>query len=247
MGGCLMNNFIFEAKNISHWIPHHGWLFTNVSLVIKKGEVLCLFGKNGSGKSSLIKSLVGFFKEKNHEKIFLDGKALITLKPEEQNNFWAWLPQNVLQPQKYQLEEFLNLPFPHVVNPLPTEEVMDYFEIKHLRNTEINFLSGGEWKRAQLARLWRTNARLLFLDEPDAGLDFYQKKKLQQKIKKQQQEKGTSFIIATHDIAWGLKMCDQFEVLSDMQLKWSSQNKEITLDCVQSILLKTYGEKVFLP
>jgi len=164
-GGVLLGVAGLEAwYGESHVL--HGMTFD-----VREGEVVTLLGRNGAGKTTTIKSLIGIIGKRSGsatfagvETIALPARAIARLGigycPEERGIFAS-----------LSVEENLNLP--PVVRPggLPTEAIFRLFpNLRERLASQGTKLSGGEQQMLAIARILRTGARLLLLDEPTEGL-----------------------------------------------------------------------------
>lgn len=179
-------------------------LFSNLNLEIKKGTFLSLVGRNGCGKSVLIKILLGLIEAQGQVEI--DGLILNKENKKEirkkigivfenpDTNFIAETPKEdmllLLQNMGYSNKEMKDR----------IEEVSRLFEIEHLLDYSISNLSGGEKQLVALATVYLTCPSILILDDAFSMLDGITKEKMLKLIKKINREEKVTVIQVTHDM-----------------------------------------------
>lgn len=178
----------------------------DLSLTVKKGELFCVLGGNGTGKSTTLSLLAGI-RTPYRGKIFLDGKEIRKIKNSELfHNFIGVLPQNpqslfVGSTVKEDLMEML--PGLGILNKKERSEkmeaVIEETEIGHLLSMHPYDLSGGEQQRAALAKVLLLEPQILMLDEPTKGLDGFYKRKLAD-IFSRLKQRGVTIFMVSHDI-----------------------------------------------
>ena len=226
-------------------------LLKDVSLQVNSGEVLALVGPNGSGKTSLLKSITGELKIQSGD-IKFAGQELKQWAPTELAKGLAVLPQ----------KSVLNFPFtgrevvmlgrtPHqsgqkIDNEI-VDQVLDYLDAQYLAERLYPRLSGGEQQRIQLARvlaqIWQaedqeqTNAqpKLLLLDEPSSYFDLAHQQMLVRLVRKIAAS-NIGVLIILHDINMALSCADRVAVMSCGQIAASGKSQEvITTDLIQQV------------
>src|ERR1700761_880060 len=183
-------------------------VLNDVNLKINKGENLVIIGKSGSGKSVLIKCLVGLIEPDGGE-LFLFGKNIAGLKDGNLNILRkkvGFLFQSAALYDSMTVRE--NLEFPLRDLKLKSQEEIDILVMEVLRNVGLeeaidkmpSELSGGMRKRVGLARTLILKPEIIFYDEPTTGLDPITSKEISKLILDVQKKYNTSSIIITHDV-----------------------------------------------
>jgi phospholipid/cholesterol/gamma-HCH transport system ATP-binding protein len=183
-------------------------VLNDVSFKIKKGENLVVLGKSGSGKSVLIKCLVGLI-EPDDGKVLMLGKDISELKIEDLNVLRkkiGFLFQSAALYDSMTVRE--NLEFPLRDLKLKSKEEMEGLVIEALKNVGLedaidkmpSELSGGMRKRVGLARTLILKPEIILYDEPTTGLDPTTSKEISKLILEVQKKYNTSSIIITHDV-----------------------------------------------
>jgi phospholipid/cholesterol/gamma-HCH transport system ATP-binding protein len=183
-------------------------VLNGVSFAIEKGENLVVLGKSGSGKSVLIKCLVGLL-EPDDGKIMLLGENIPDLKEEELNivrKKVGFLFQSAALYDSMTVRENLEFPLRDLKSK-PKEEI-DALVTEVLQNVGLedaidkmpSELSGGMRKRVGLARALILKPEIILYDEPTTGLDPITSKEISHLIVAIQKKYNTASIIITHDI-----------------------------------------------
>jgi len=180
----------------------------DISFQIEKGENVAILGKSGSGKSVLIKCLVGLI-EPDAGKIILLDKNIYNLNNEELNSLRkkvGFLFQSAALYDSMSVRE--NLEFPLRSTKSMSLEDIDYLVIETLASVGLedaidkmpSELSGGMRKRVGLARALILKPEIILYDEPTTGLDPITSKEISQLILEIQKKHNTASIIITHDL-----------------------------------------------
>lgn len=178
----------------------------DLNMQVKKGELFCLMGGNGTGKTTTL-NLIGRLRKPYRGKIFLKGKDISKYREQELfGSLLGILPQN---PQclfvKDTVEEDLREMAGRHGDRNRMEEVIEKTEIRHLLNTHPYDLSGGEQQRAALAKVLLLDPEIILLDEPTKGMDGFYKQKLAGILKELTAE-GRTILMVSHDI----EFCAEF-------------------------------------
>ena len=189
---------VLEARDV--WFRYEKELpdvVRDLNLKVQKGELYCLLGGNGTGKSTTLR-LLGRIRKPYRGKLFLNGKELGTYRENElYGSLLGILPQN---PQSLFVKDTVEKDLREMSGD--TERLHDVIkktEIGHLLGSHPYDLSGGEQQRAALAKVLLLDPKIILLDEPTKGLDGFYKKKLAQILKGLTAE-GKTILMVSHDI-----------------------------------------------
>ena len=180
-------------------------VLNNVSVSVKSGEILCLLGPNGVGKTTLFKSILGFVRVSSGE-ITIDDKKLSKLPKKEFARSIGYVPQQHEPPFPCKVLDVVVLGRMPYMSPLsvPKKEdvkiarqALDSIGILHLENKDYTEISGGERQMVLIARAIAQNPRFLIMDEPTANLDYGNQVKILEQVKRLSQ-KGMGVVMTTH-------------------------------------------------
>jgi len=194
------------------------------NLTIKnEGEIICLLGPSGIGKTTILRSIAGLQKIPKG-KIFLKGKTLssesIHIEPENRNVALSF-QDNSLFPH-YTILDNINFGAKRNKNTTYNFNIEELIKVLHLEGLEKKYphqISAGEAQRVSLARSLMSKPDLLLLDEPFSNVDESLKVELQQNIKKILKEKKITTIIVTHDSYEAFYMADYCGILLSQTMK----------------------------
>ncbi len=196
---------LIEVKNLAFSYDGKS-IFKDISFCINKGEIFCLLGPNGCGKTTLIDCILGIIKpEKGH--ILVEGKDTSSMKKGHLARSISYVPQGHDGTFPYTvLDMVLMGRTAHI--PLfssPTEddifiakEALAQVGIASLRDRSYTELSGGEGQLVLIARALAQNSPVIIMDEPTAHLDFRHEFVILETIMALVREKKISVIMATH-------------------------------------------------
>ena len=166
------------------------------SFTVNKSEVVGLLGPNGAGKTTTFYMVVGLVKP-NGGKVFLDDKDLTNLTMDKRAKLGiGYLPQEASIFRKLTVEENIRLVLEINDKLTPDEKedklevLLDEFGIKKLRSTNAVALSGGERRRAELARALAASPEFILLDEPFTGIDPIAIGEIKDNIRRLSEENG---------------------------------------------------------
>ena len=196
----------------------------NVSFNIEKeGDIVCLLGPSGIGKTTILRSIAGLTNIKSGE-ILLKNKVIssekVHVEPENRNISLSF-QDNCLFPHYNVLR---NIEFGAERNKknkqaISTEEIIKFLHLEKIKDKFPHQISAGEAQRAALARSLVTKPDLLLLDEPLSNVDQSFKEEIQVKLKKILTEHKITTIIVTHDSYEAFYLGTKCGIILDDQLK----------------------------
>ncbi|MDD4029648.1 MAG: ABC transporter ATP-binding protein [Caldisericia bacterium] len=202
---------MIEMQKLSFSYPNKELLFDDVNEVMPEGHIYGVLGKNGAGKTSLLKLLAGLrFPDKGF--VSIDG-----FEPRYRQS--EYLQKVFLIPEEFYLPEYTAEKYENIYAPFypafqhdKFNEYLDQFGISESSN--LDSLSLGQKKKFILAFAFATNCPYLFLDEPTNGLDIPSKKQFRKFVAHWIDENRTIFI-STHQIHDVSKLLDRIVILDE--------------------------------
>ena len=196
----------------------------DINLEIHKGENLVILGKSGTGKSVLIKCIVGLV-DVDAGTLFILGRNISELKDQELIELRkkvGFLFQSSALYDSMTVRENLEFPLKRQLRAIPKDQ-MDSLVKEALQNVGLDEavdkmpaeLSGGMRKRLGLARTLILKPEIMLYDEPTAGLDPITSREISSLILQVQKQYGTSSIIITHDIDCARRTANRIIILRD--------------------------------
>ena len=194
----------------------------DVSLNIKKGEIIGLLGPNGAGKTTIFYIIVGLIKSESGSiflnkidisnfPIYLRGQKGISYLPQEPSIFRG---MNVEDNLMSIIEIIENDKTKHKII---LENLLNEFDISHVRKSKSIVLSGGERRRLEIARTLASNPQFLLLDEPLTGIDPISIEEIKIIIKKLK-DKNIGVLITDHNVRETLKIVDRVYIVNEGSL-----------------------------
>ncbi len=220
-------------------------VISDLSFEVRKGEIFGLLGSNGSGKTTTVRALLGFYAPSDGE-LLIDGKKY---DPEDTSITIGYLPEErglyrketVIDTMIY-FGEMKGIKDPRgwAMKYLERVDLLDKF------NEKVEKLSGGQQQKIQLGITIMGNPKLLILDEPTKGFDPMNRRLLMEIIE-ELHKKGTAIIMITHYMDEVEKLCDRALLLKDGTVRAYGTIAEIREEfdgkSLDDIFVKVYGEK----
>ncbi|AKM06441.1 iron ABC transporter ATP-binding protein [Pelagerythrobacter marensis] len=200
----------------------------DLSLTVNRGEILGVVGGSGTGKSVLMRSIIGLQTPSAGE-IEVFGRSITDAEPDENlglRNRWGVLFQGGALFSTLTVGENVEVPLKQFypdIKPQLLHEIARYKVVmsglpEEAASKYPSELSGGMRKRAGLARALALDPELLFLDEPTAGLDPIGAAKFDRLTRELQQTLGLTVFLITHDLDTLYEICDRVAVLADRRV-----------------------------
>lgn len=218
---------LLTVKEI-HTLYEESHILRGVSFHVTETELVTLLGRNGAGKTTTIKTIMGLVRPQSGEIVF-DGHSIIGLKPHDIARMGiGFIPEDRRIFKQLTVTENLELPARGAENEgWPLEQVYHYFprleERKGHRGSE---LSGGEQQLLAIARILRTDARILLLDEPTEGLAPMLVRAIGT-ILRQLKEMGKTMLLVEQNIRFALDLANRHYILSKGRIIYEGTDEEL--------------------
>ena len=192
---------LLTCKNLSIGYGSHA-VMENISFAVSSGDYLCILGRNGTGKSTLLKTLAHLLEPLHGSVCYGDGVSrkdvgYLGQRLSSREGFPATVKEVVMS--GFANRRMISLLHAREEKRL-AEENMRLMEVGELANRRFSDLSGGQQQRVLLARALCASGKLLLLDEPVAGLDALASGQMYSAVERLNREKKTAVIMVSHDV-----------------------------------------------
>lgn len=229
---------LLEIRNLTSGYGQTPVLF-DVSLTVNRGEIACLLGRNGVGKTTLLRNVIGL-NQPTDGAIAFDGKV-ITKSPtyKRARQGIAYIPQGrEIIPYLSVLD---NLKMGFVAsgrkgNKIPSE-IFDFFPMlrDHL-SRQGGLLSGGQQQQLAIARGLMCNPKIMLLDEPTEGIQPSIVQEIEDTLRRINQEKGITIVVVEQKIEFARKLAQKFFIMEKGAIVESGATTQLTNDLLHRYL-----------
>lgn len=180
-----MKQNILSIQNLSLFYNKRK-IFSDISFEVNKHDKIVILGPNGSGKTSIVKILLGFQKQSSGSISHFGHKL------------YGYLPQNFHQIESMNITVLNFLKFTNSVG-FSIDDAISLTGISNLLKYDLNSLSGGEIRKVLLAKTLLSGKEIIFLDEPTCWLDYESQKEFYDLIFNLQNKTDCAIVFITHD------------------------------------------------
>jgi branched-chain amino acid transport system ATP-binding protein len=217
---------VLKVEDI-HTYYGDSYILQGISIRVKEGEVIGLLGRNGMGKTTLIRSIIGFTPPRRGRVVFKDTDVTHTRPFQIARLGISVVPQGRQIFPSLNVTENLTVGFSGKTEGWTLERVYDLFPpLRERLHHPGNRLSGGEQQMLAVARSLMTNPSFLLMDEPTEGLSPLFVQTVGQVIRKLQQG-GISILLVEQNLRFALMHADYLHILSRGQIVHSSSPKDL--------------------
>lgn len=238
-----MSEAVFDISNLTKTYPNStSPSLNNVSFKAYPRDIIGILGPNGAGKTTLISILCNLLKPDSGKAVYYLNEKV--LSPENALSHIGFVPQDFAFYEDLSTEQ--NLHFYGSIYNLTKQEltlrlqwILNRLELIHVKNKKVSTFSGGMKRRVNLAIGLIHNPRLLFLDEPTAGVDIHSRHAILALLKELNQQ-GTTIIYTSHLLKEAADFCTRIVFLN--------QGKIVANDTISIMLNKADGnlENLFI-
>lgn len=199
-------------------VAHH------INAGIYSGELTCLLGANGVGKSTLLRTLSAF-QPKLSGDVHIQGKEITDYTDKELSTVVSVVLTEKCDLRNMTVEELIGLgrsPYTGFWGTLSQEDKMvvahaiSLVKIEHLAHRMVHTLSDGERQKAMIAKALAQETPIIFLDEPTAFLDFPSKVEMMQLLHQLSRQTDKTIFLSTHDLELALQIADKIWLMDSM-------------------------------
>jgi iron complex transport system ATP-binding protein len=221
----------------------------DIAFAVNIGETWAIIGRNGVGKSTLIKCLCGLLSSIQGT-VSIDGVNIAKMSPKELAKKIAYVPQGTNRPTPpFTVREYVGMAlFPYNTgfmgrlsndNKKSIDDALSLTDADHIADRLMNTLSGGEFQTALIAGAVAQSTPFLLLDEPTTHLDPFHKENIRQVIERIHKERGTAVITVTHDVNFALSTHNNILAIINGKVFFNGTRDEFCIDAVDNL------EKIF--
>jgi urea transport system ATP-binding protein len=215
-------------------------VINNVSINVEKADQVCLIGRNGVGKTTLLKSLVGLLPPREGD-ISWDGKDITKTKAYERSRLGlAYVPQGREVIPMLTVRE--NLELGAMANHRKEtgtlmEEVLEYFPaLKEHLSRKGGVLSGGQQQQLAIGRALMSKPKILFLDEPSEGIQPNVVAEIVHTLNRIHLEKSLAVFIVEQNLDFAFKIAKRFYVMEKGEIVMSGGTQDSSVDSIKKYL-----------
>ena len=215
-------------------------VLNGATLEMGQGEVGILLGKNGCGKTTLFKNILGIEKPAKGE-ITFDGKDLMKMPRRERARRVAYVPQHIHFGDLTVFDSVLmgRVSFfgmkAGVEDYQAVEKILADMQLLEFASRSAEELSGGEKQKIAIARAMAQQPNLMVFDEPTGNLDIANEQLIIAEAKKLAREKNVSILTSLHDLNQALYFGDKFFFMKDGVVKYAGGKEIVTEEVIQDI------------
>ena len=225
---------MIELQNIEKSFDFgRSFVVSDVSLKVERGQLLCLIGESGSGKTTTLK-MINRIQEPSSGTIIVNGENILQLDPVNLRRSIGYVFQGIgLFPHYTVLDNVAAVPsllrWEDSLIHSRCEEILEMvgLPIKDYGGRYPSQLSGGQQQRVGVARALIAKPEVLLMDEPFGALDPITRAGLQEEFKRIQRLLNLTVIMVTHDMTEALLMADQIAVMRKGQILQMGPPKEL--------------------
>jgi putative spermidine/putrescine transport system ATP-binding protein len=199
----------------------HREVVSNLTLSVRPGELICLLGSSGCGKTTTLRMIGGFI-EPDSGRVVIDGADVTRVAPEKRptamvfQSYALWPHMTVAKNVGYGLR-LRRVPRPQIAARVA--EMLELVGLAHHAGSYPATISGGEQQRVALARALIIEPAVLLLDEPLSNLDAQLRLRVREEIREIQQRLGITTVFVTHDQDEAMSIADRVAVMSEGRIE----------------------------
>ena len=208
---------LLKVENLQAWYGESHVLH-GVDMHVDQGEMICILGRNGMGKTTTLRTIMGILRKRTG-KITFTGQDMMALPLHKTARAGlGFIPEERGIFASLSVEENLMLPPKVAEGGMSVEEIYDLFpNLKERRTSPGTKLSGGEQQMLALARILRTGARCLLLDEPTEGLAPVIIQAMGEVLVKLK-GRGMTVVLVEQNFRFAAKVADRFYLMDHGQM-----------------------------
>jgi len=225
--------------SVKHYSVAYGQstIIADLNLDVGKNEIVAVVGRNGMGKTTLMKSLVGMTPTKGGE-VSLDGTDLSNLKSFQRVRAGiGFVPQGRMIFPTLTVKENIEIALSSVGEKQVPEDLYEMFPVlKEMQNRRGGNLSGGQQQQLAIARALATRPKVLLLDEPTEGIQPNIIKEIAQTLRRIRDERGLSIVVSEQVLSFVMDAADRILVIEKGAIVHEESRAEADQEKIASYL-----------
>lgn len=202
-------------------------VLSDINQTLNEGQMVCLLGANGVGKSTILRTIAGFLPPLSG-KILLQGHDLTSLSVSQRSRAVSVVLTERVEVPYMKVKDLVGMgrsPYTGFFGTLSKEdrrivgEAIEMVEIEDLAERTIDTLSDGERQKALLAKALVQQTPIILLDEPTAFLDFHAKVNTLRLMFRLAHETNKTILLSTHDVEMALRLSDMLWIVIEGEIK----------------------------
>jgi iron complex transport system ATP-binding protein len=223
----------------------------NISLQFRENKFYGIIGPNGVGKSTLLKSIIGYFQPKTGD-IRINNQLISGYSHKELAKLISLIPQTINLQFDYSVREIVlmgRFPYLSYFKSYSKEDfeicdnILKRLDLWKYKDTNFTNLSGGEQQRSIIARTLVQNTPIILLDEAFSHLDLHHQLELAEWLKNINENDNKLIIMVSHQLNLAFEFCSEIIILKDKKVIMNGSPQNII---TTEIIQKIYGEKLFV-
>lgn len=202
-------------------------ILSDINQTLQAGQMVCLLGANGAGKSTILRTLAGFLPPLSG-KVLIDGRDLTSLSISERSKAVSVVLTERVEVPYMKVRDLVGMgrsPYTGFFGKLTKEdkiivsEAIEMVGIGNLAERTIDTLSDGERQKAFMAKALAQQTPIILLDEPTAFLDFHAKLGTLRLMLRLAHETDKTIFLSTHDVEMALRLSDLLWIVQDGEIQ----------------------------
>ena len=215
-------------------------VLSGASLELQQGEIGILLGKNGSGKTTFFKNILGIEKPLKG-KITFEGENLLKMNRRDRAKRIAYVPQHIHFGDLTVLDSVLMGRISHfgmkagVQDYIAVEKILEDMGLTEFAGRSAEALSGGEKQKIAIARAMAQEPKLMVFDEPTGNLDIANEHLIIEEARKLAREKNIAILSSLHDLNQALYFGDKFFLMKEGRVKYAGGKEIVTEEVIRDV------------
>jgi urea transport system ATP-binding protein len=222
-----MSNLMFEVNTLASGYGQSE-VIHDLNLHVQKNEIVAVMGRNGMGKTTLFKTLMGIIPTRGGE-IKVDGQDVAKLEPYQRiASGLAYVPQGRMIFPNMTVLENIQTGLPASAKGKVPEDLYELFPVlKEMAKRKGGNLSGGQQQQLAIARALATNPKVLLLDEPTEGIQPSIIKDIAKTLKEIRTMRNLTIVVSEQVLSFTMDIADRFFVIDKGNLVYENVRSEV--------------------